>query len=67
MDEDTLWLDCPKCGESVGDIDGEMLAYHCPSCGLNFDMVVCENCGEMVGTYWGDDDICPSCGEKHTT
>lgn len=67
MDDEVTFLDCPRCAESVPESTYEMLHFDCPACGLNFDMAVCENCGEWIGVYWSDKDICPMCGEKHTS
>ncbi len=59
-------LECPKCGMENEESGYEEAHYDCENCQTSYDMCMCDSCNETIGYYFGDNEICPKCGEQHT-
>lgn len=65
-DDILLFLDCPKCGESIPEAADVELEYYCYDCSLAFEYAVCRLCDSGYGSAWADQDhdLCPDCAEQ---
>ncbi len=63
---ESIELECPKCGNENEESEINTLHYDCTNCPTSYDMSVCDSCEATIGYYFGDNGICPKCGEQHT-
>ncbi len=61
MDDDIRCLDCPDCGESNQESDYEELHFNCGNCGISYDWMICQTCGEVIAEHQNSDGTCPIC------